>query len=255
MSKNSTSPAYSDFTAMALKVVGLMMLVSAVFDYIMLAIPFNIGQAEWQLNFVGQMVDQGIRPLVGLCLLSVGYWIANRNNDPSDARFKFTDIRFWGMILASILGLIYLLFVPIHANNVRLATDQALQQISQKATQAEAQVAQQVQQFESILKNDQQYKELEQAIASGQVQGEQLARLQTIKQQIDALKQNPQALPQQIEQTKAKLVEDRKKAEDQARADGWKIGIRTGVTSLLLSIAYVLVSWTGLKTIRDGQNS
>jgi len=254
MNKNSTSPAYSNFTAIALKVVGLIMLVSAVFDYIMLAIPFNIGQSDWQLNFVGQMVDQGIRPLVGLCLLSVGYWIANRNNDPQEARFMFTDLRFWGMILASILGLIYLMFVPIHLNNVRVATDQALQQISQKATQAEAQVTQQVQQFEAIMKDDQQYKQLEQAIASGQLQGEQLVRAQGLKQQIDTLKQNPQALPQQVAQAKTKLEEDRTKAESQARTEGVKIGTRTGFTSLLLSIAYVFVSWTGLKTIRDGQN-
>jgi len=255
MATNITSPAYSNFTAFALKVVGLMMLVSAVFDYIMLAIPFNIGQPEWLLNFVGQMVDQGIRPLVGLCLLSVGYWIANRQNDAKDARFSFTDLRFWGMVLASILGLMYLLLVPIHLNNVRVATDQALQQISQKASQADAQVQQQIQQVQSILKNDSQYKELEQAIASGQVQGEQLARLQGLKQQIDILKQNPAALNQQIEQTKTKLQEERKKAEDQARADGVKLSARTGVTSLLLAIAYVSVSWTGLKTIRDGQNS
>ncbi|NJL89310.1 MAG: hypothetical protein HC916_05530 [Coleofasciculaceae cyanobacterium SM2_1_6] len=251
----TNSPAYSDFTALSLKVVGLMMLVSAVFDYIMLAIPFNIGQTEWQLSFIGQMVDQGVRPLVGLCLLSVGYWIANRHNDPKDVRFQFRDIRFWGIILASVLGLFYLLFVPVHLNNVRVATDQALQQIAERASQADLQVQQQVQQIESILKNDNQYKELEQALASGQVQGEQLTRLQGLKQQIDVLKQNPQALNQQLEQTKTRLATDRKNAEDQARSEAVKLGVRTGVTSLLLAIAYALVSWTGLKTIRDGQNS
>jgi hypothetical protein len=251
----TNSPAYSNFTALSLKVVGLMMLVSAVFDYIMLAIPFNIGQTEWQLSFIGQMVDQGVRPLVGLSLLSVGYWIANRHNDPKEARFQFSDIRFWGIILASILGLLYLLFVPVHLNNVRVATDQALQQIAERASQADLQVQQQVQQIESILKNDNQYKELEQALASGQVQGEQLTRLQGLKQQIDVLKQNPQALNQQLEQTKTRLATDRKNAEDQARSEAVKLGVRTGVTSLLLAIAYALVSWTGLKTIRDGQNS
>ncbi len=251
----TNSPAYSNFTALSLKVVGLMMLVSAVFDYIMLAIPFNIGQTEWQLTFIGQMVDQGVRPLVGLSLLSVGYWIANRHNDPKEARFQFRDIRFWGIILASILGLIYLLFVPVHLNNVRVATDQALQQIAERASQADLQVQQQVQQIESILANDDQYKELEQALASGQVQGEQLTRLQGLKQQIDVLKQNPQALNQQLEQTKTRLATDRKNAEDQARSEAVKLGVRTGVTSLLLAIAYALVSWTGLKTIRDGQNS
>lgn len=251
----TNSPAYSNFTALSLKVVGLMMLVSAVFDYIMLAIPFNIGQTEWQLSFIGQMVDQGVRPLVGLSLLSVGYWIANRHNDPKEARFQFRDIRFWGILLASILGLLYLLFVPVHLNNVRVATDQALQQIAERASQADLQVQQQVQQIESILKNDNQYKELEQALASGQVQGEQLTRLQGLKQQIDVLKQNPQALNQQLEQTKTRLATDRKNAEDQARSEAVKLGVRTGVTSLLLAIAYALVSWTGLKTIRDGQNS
>ncbi len=251
----TNSPAYSDFTAFSLKVVGLMMLVSAVFDYIMLAIPFNIGQTEWQLSFIGQMVDQGVRPLVGLSLLSVGYWIANRHNDPKDTRFQFRDVRFWGIILASILGLLYLLFVPLHLNNVRVATDQTLQQIGERASQADLQVQQQVQQIESILKNDDQYKELEQALASGQVQGEQLTRLQGLKQQIDVLKQNPQALNQQLEQTKTRLATDRKNAENQARSEAVKLGVRTGVTSLLLAIAYALVSWTGLKTIRDGQNS
>jgi hypothetical protein len=60
-----SSPVYSPFTALALKVVGLIMIVSSLVDYIFLAIPLNAGQRAWQLAYVGQLVDRGILPMVG----------------------------------------------------------------------------------------------------------------------------------------------------------------------------------------------
>jgi acyl carrier protein phosphodiesterase len=231
------------------------MLVSAVLDYIFLAIPFNLGQTEWQVAFVGQMVDQGIRPLVGLCLLALGYWVGSQNTDQSKARFTFTDPRFWAIALACILGLFYLLFVPVHLNNSRVVTEQGLQRIQQQASQAEAQLQGQFQQLDDLLKNEQRYKQLDDAIKSNQVQGDELARLQALKAQIDQLRQNPQALTQQFEQAKQKLQEDRQRAESQARSDATKSSVRTALTSLLLAIAYALIGWTGIKSIRDGSNA
>ncbi len=255
MKATTISPAYSGFTVFSLKLAGLFMLVSAVLDYIFLAIPFNLGQTEWQVAFVAQMVDQGIRPLVGLCLLALGYWVGSQNTDQSKARFTFTDARFWAIALACILGLFYLLFVPVHLNNSRVVTEQGLQRIQQQASQAEAQLQGQFQQLDDLLKNEQRYKQLDDAIKSNQVQGDELARLQALKAQIDQLRQNPQALTQQFEQAKQKLQEDRQRAESQARTDATKSSVRTALTSLLLAIAYALIGWTGIKSIRDGSNT
>lgn len=57
-----SSVVYSPFTALALKTVGLILIVSALLDYVILAIPFNPLQREWQLSFTTQIVDRGVIP-------------------------------------------------------------------------------------------------------------------------------------------------------------------------------------------------
>ena len=65
----------SPFTSLALKLIGVILILSSLLDYITLAIPFQPLNAEWQIGFTGQIVDRGIVPMVGIAFLLVGYWI------------------------------------------------------------------------------------------------------------------------------------------------------------------------------------
>ncbi|MBW4648457.1 MAG: HpsJ family protein [Kastovskya adunca ATA6-11-RM4] len=249
--KATTSPTNSSFTALTLKVVGLIMILSSLIDFILLAIPFNPLQREWQLSWTTQVVDRGIIPMVGIALLLAGYWISSNAAAVTERKSGAQDLRFWVLLLSSLLGLLYLLLVPLHLNNIRLASTQALEQINQRATQEEGRIQTESQQINTLIQDNQRLSELDQAIASGQVQGEQLQRLQAIRQQIEAIKKDPQALNQQVEAAQTQLRSRRLEAEKQARASAFKLGLRTGLSSLLLAIGYIAVGWTGLRSLKS----
>lgn len=248
----NSSPASFSFTALALKVVGVVMILSSLLDYILMTIPFNPGLREWQIGLATQFVDRGVIPLVGIVFVLLGYRVDNSGVSPKSL---VTDLRFWALLFSSLLGLIYLLIVPLHFNNVYAQSDQALKQINEKTTQAEAQLAAQTKQVDGLIKNPQQLAELDKAIASGQVQGEQLARLQTLKQQLDTFKKDPKALSTQVETAKQQIAKGKQEAESRTKTEALKLSLRTGMSSLFLALAFIVVGWTGLRSLISSQDS
>lgn len=237
------------FTALALKLIGIILIVSSLIDYIVLLIPFNPLNQQWQLAFTTQIVDRGIIPMVGLALLFLGYWVSNTTDDAPTERKPWLDLRFWAFLLASLLGLLFLLLVPIHLNNIRLASDLAVQQINQRANLAENQITNQSQQVNTLLSDNSKLQELDKALNNPQVPPEQKAQLQAIKQQIEKFKQDPKALNQKVEEAQTQLRSGKLEAEKRAKTEAWKQGLRTGVSSLLLSLGYIVIGWTGLRSM------
>lgn len=248
----NSSPASSSFTALALKVVGVVMIVSALLDYILMTIPFTPGVREWQIGITTQFVDRGVIPLVGVAFVLLGYRIDNSGASPKSL---VGDLRFWALLFSSLLGLIYLLLVPLHFNNVYAQSDQALKQINDKTTQAQTQLEAQTKQVDELIKNPQRLAELDKAIASGQVQGEQLARLQTLKQQLDTFKKDPKALTTQVDTAKQQIAKGKEEAESRAKTEALKLSLRTGLSSLFLAIGFIVMGWTGLRSLISSQDS
>lgn len=256
-------------TALTLKVVGIICILSFFVDFFILLLPFQPTDRVWQINLGTALVDRGIVPLVGLGLLFAAYWI-----DSADAvsdRPQGMDLRFPAVILSSILGLMFLLIFPLHLNNVNQAKTQTLNRIAQEGDQAETQLnnrfsqlqaqlnteqgktqldqlrTQTKAQFSEILKDDQKYK---QALESSQIPA-------NIKELLTKAKTNPQLLDKAIEQQTdiqtlrtqqlSQVRQRRDEAEKQAKDTAWKSGLRIGISSLLLSIGYIIIGWTGLK--------
>ncbi len=247
-----SNPAFSQFSALALKVVGVILILSSLLDYIILLIPFNPMNPDWQISFTNQIVDRGIIPMVGISLLIVGYWLESAISNIPAGKISFTDLRFWSFLLAAILGLVFLLLVPVHLSNLGRASNQAMQQIEQSATQAEEQIAGQLDQVTQLLGDNTRIQELDAAIASGQVQGEQLAQLQTIRQQIEELQGNPEAIEEQANQARTELQEQRRDAENQAKLTAFKSGFRIGISSFLLSMGYLVIGGLGFRSLAGG---
>ncbi|AFZ27666.1 hypothetical protein Cylst_5666 [Cylindrospermum stagnale PCC 7417] len=257
-------------TALTLKVIGIVCVLSFFLDFLILLLDFNPNNKQSLIVLATSLVDRGIVPLVGLGLLFAAYWIDSADGG-SDARSQGIDLRFPAMILSIILGLMFLVIFPMHLNNVNQFKTQTLSQISQKADQAESQIKgrlsqlqaqlnteqgktqleqyrnQQKAQLTAILQNEQQYK---QAIESAQVP-------QDLKELLKKAKANPQELDKAIaqqtdiqatEKQQLNLIRSQKEdAEKQAKDSAWKSGLRIGVSSLLLSIGYSIIGWTGLR--------
>ncbi len=245
-----SSSVYSPFTAVTLKIVGLIMILYSLLDYIILAIPFNALQREWQLGITTQVVDRGITPMVGIALLMAGYWIDSSIGALQNKQKPLVqDLRFWTLLLSSLLGLIYLLLVPLHINNTLWLKNQDFQKIEQQATQASAQLDNRIKQVDALVKDPQKLSQLDKAITSGQVQGEQLAQAQAIKQQLQTFKQDPKALGQQVETVKTQIRNGKQQAEQQATTKALKLGLRTGLVSALLALGYIAIGWMGLRSL------
>lgn len=251
--KATNSPAFSPFTALTLKVVGIILIVSSVVNYIVMTIPFNPQDRQWQVSFTNQLVDRGILPMVGIAFLVAGSWIGNIAAVSETNRKIWQDLRFWAFLLSSLLGLVFLLLVPLHLNNIRLESNNALEQINQKSAQAESAIAARSQQIAALAADQKKLAEIDQAIKSGKVQGEQLAQLQAAKEQIQTLKRNPNSLKQEIDAAQTQVRNDKLQAQKQTQAAAWKLSIQTGLSSLLLAIGYAVIGWTGLRGLLSPQ--
>jgi hypothetical protein len=253
-SKALSSRQSAPLAARSLKVVGIIIILAAFLDIFVLPIPYQPLDRQWQISFVTQVVDRGIVPMVGLALLLTGFWIDSLVGI-GNRRPAWQDLRFWAFLLASLLGLFYILAIPLHLNNIRVVGNQALEKIEQEATQAESQlgtrlnqeVGQQREQINQLLSNEDL---LNQALQSGQVSQEQAQLLQQFKQDPQSL---DQFIGQRVDQLKTQVETEigvrREQAISSAKLDTLKSGLRIGIGSLFLAIGYVFISWTGLRNL------
>ncbi|MGM3309369.1 hormogonium polysaccharide biosynthesis protein HpsJ [Anabaena sp. WFMT] len=261
-------------TSLTLKVVGIICILSFFVDFLILLLGFSPTNKQSQIGLATALVDRGIVPLVGLGMLFAAYWF-----DGAEDRPRGIDLRLPSLILSSILGLMFLLIFPLHLNNVRQASTQTVKDISQQAQQAENQLNSQLSQFEAQLNNDQAKAQLEQARIQAKARfGELIKDEQRYKQALEnpqlpaeqkellkKFKANPQELdkfiaqqtdPKEVANQRLSEIRQRKEtAEKEAKDNAWKSGLRIGLSSLLLSIGYIIIGWTGLKGMGTLQGS
>ncbi|RAM51636.1 MAG: hypothetical protein C6Y22_10485 [Hapalosiphonaceae cyanobacterium JJU2] len=257
--------------ARTLKVVGIILLLSFVLDFVILLFPFQPTNRLWQIDLATNLVDRGIVPLVGLAMLFAGYWA----DITEDGRPSGIDLRFPALVLASLLGLIFLLIFPLHLNNVRQASVQQVDQINKQADQLETQLQnqlslygnQQVQtalesrrsqikaQLTEVIKNEQQYNLIINNPQIPPAQKELLKKAKANPQDIDKLIAQQTDPQKAADQELNRIRQGKEEAEKQAKERAWKSGMRIGMSSLLLSIGYIIIGWTGLRGMGSAQGN
>ncbi|MEH2467095.1 hormogonium polysaccharide biosynthesis protein HpsJ [Nostoc sp.] len=256
-------------TALTVKVVGIICILSFFVDFLILLLPFQPTDRVWQINLATALVDRGIVPLVGLGLLFAAYWIDSA--DTTGDRPQGIDLRFPALILSSILGLMFLLIFPLHLNNVNQVKTQTLNRITQEADQAENQLNNRLSQLQAQLNTDQGKAQLEQLRNQTKAQFSEILKDEqkykqalespqipaNIKELLKKAKTDPQILDKAIEQQTdlqtlrnqqlSQVRQRRDQTEQQAKDAAWNSGLRIGISSLLLSIGYIIIGWTGLR--------
>ncbi|MBE9188287.1 hypothetical protein IQ270_27550 [Microcoleus sp. LEGE 07076] len=265
--KATNSRQFSSVAARTLKVVGIILILSALLDCIVLSLPgetSDIVNRGWQLAAATQIVDRGIIPLMGIALLMTGFWVDSSSGVSVDRRNVWVDLRFWALLISSLLGLIYLLLVPVHLNNTRLELKDALAQVDKEAGQAENQLEVQIKseqfkaqveqlksqrrsQIGALLQDD---GKLQEALKSPDVPKELKAVLQDAKNDPKALdkflEQQAQELPVQA---RNEIRTRKQQKEKELRTRSRNSSLQTGISSLLLAIGYITVGWTGLRSM------
>ena len=192
---------YSAFTSLTLKLIGVVFVLSSLLDQMtILFVPFEqFSNESWQIGAVGQIVDRGVVPLVGIAFILVGYFFDGLADSIPLQKSKKPgstfNLKFPVYILSALCGLIFLLAVPLHLINLNSAKTNALARIEQGAGQGAQQIQQFLTQVDRVSQNPDQVNNdiqlLNQVIEAGQVQGRQLnaQQFETLRQQRQRLQE------------------------------------------------------------------
>lgn len=251
----SSGPVVSPLAAISLKFVGIVAILSALLDFLSLLLPPDFDNTQWLLNLTTNLVDRGIVPFVGIAMLLTGFWIDRNSGKGGRSGNLVLDLRFWSCIIASVLGVIFFIVAFLHLNNVRIFARDARSQVEQQADQAVNQLDQQIagainQQQNQLQLLFQDESLLQQAIDSGQ-----------LPEDVLEFRDNPAALDQFLgeragEERQRIETEIGTRREDrirQVQQGAYKSAVRTSLSSLLLTIGYTVVGWTGLRRLLGAQ--
>lgn len=253
------------FISLALKIVGAVMLIASIVDYVSLFIPLDWQDANWQISTVNSLVDRGIVPLLGIILIMIGWWISDNASTSTNMGKPIAGLRLTVFVLSSLFGLIFLLAVPLHLSNINRASTNVMQQIDQRAGQQALQIQTFTTQLDAIARNPEeltrQIAQRNQVIDSGQFQGRQLNPVEVNQianqrdqlQQLLDLAQDPAQLNEKLDELKTRLetqlTQLQEEQKNRANLIALKQSIRTGVNSFMLAIGYILIGWFGIKSM------
>lgn len=253
----------SVLTSLVLKLSGAIFIISALLDFVVLAIPAQWESPQWRVGYISSVVDRGIVPLVGMAFILLAYWIDASVGGGASAKPSKFNLKLPSFLVASLLGLMFLVFIPLYLSNLGQLKQTALEQIQQSAEQGGQQIQGFLQQINALSANPQLLNQAIQqrtgAIETGQVQGRQLTAQQIagVRQQRDQLKQlrdiskKPQEFKKRVGEIKnrlqTQLKDQQRAAEDQANIRTFTQGLRIGLSSFMLAIAYTTIGWLGLR--------
>jgi hypothetical protein len=245
----------SPWLSLMLKLSGVILILTSLIDYFILLSTVNFQNSQSVVTFTTGMVDRGFIPLVGIMLIFLGLWAESGSSDAGGR--NASGLRLFSLIIASILGLCFLLIVPWHVITTRDAADSQVKQVTEEASKARTQLETQVDQLkgQGSQQLDAQLTVLDQAIKDGKLPPDQLAQAQQQREKLKKLKADPKALQAEVNaQIGPKLNEEKSKIDtreqelkDQTQGTAMRAALRTGLNSLLLAIAYSIVGWTGLR--------
>lgn len=253
--KASSTPN-SSLASRSLQLVGLVMIVSFVIDILIIFFPPNLLSPQWRLGFSSQLIDRGVIPLVGVALLLGGIWIKDSEGTSGS---KQGMLRSAAVLVSLILGIVYLLVVPLHSIDTVRSRNRALRNLEAQATQAEEQLDAQLTnpQFEAaldqrreqfktqintLINNPEQYEQaLEEA---GEEQAELLRQFKDNPAAIDDfINRQVNALPQQA---RSRIENEKTQREERAQVTTVK-SMSQAMNGALLAVGYLGVGLTGVQ--------
>lgn len=269
----------SPFIAQMLKLVGAILILSFLLDFVILAFPAGDRDALWQIGFVTATTDRGITPLIGLAFLLVGYWFDRSSNDTLTKPPLWLSLKFWALLLSSLLGLLFLVMIPLHITNVNAESTKAVERIEQNSLQEEAKLQTELNQLQAqlgdanvrakldaektrvktqvtaLLQNEQQFN---QAINSDRTP-------EAEKKLLRQFKANPKALEDYLAEQSdpvalgskrlAQLQTQKQQLTNQAKQEALQSSIRMTTRSLLIAIAYIFIGAMGLRNLLSTNKS
>jgi ABC-type multidrug transport system fused ATPase/permease subunit len=232
-------------TSLALKTASTVLIISTIVDIAFTLLPYQLGDGKWWFAASAELVNRGLLPLVGIVFWLISDWIETVAKETSGRGNGLTK----GITFLSILlGLLFFLIVPFQAWTSNADRDKTLTMSREEGTAMEAKIDKRVKEITGdkakMQQVQQQIAEIDKAIKSGQLPGEELARAKASKDELEKLSGDPSKIK---ESAMGDLRRRQKDLEGAATANMWKTGIRASLASLLLSAGYSFIGLTGLR--------
>jgi hypothetical protein len=258
MMKLTSRGASPSTIAQTLKIAGIVLIVLFLIDCISLTLSPNLFDSQWVTNWITQIVDRGIVSMVGIALLLTGIGVSSNSKPVPTKKRSRPNLLTMTLLFSGLLSIVFLVFAPLYFNNSRLISAEVSRQINEETLRAESnldsQLNQQRDQVNALLSNDEQLKQLEQQLQDGQLTEAMRAQIQQIKNNIQQAKANPNFLEQRIEGLREQGLSQIRQAQLQTKsqvvAEIRKSQFRITVSSLLLSLGYFGICWTGTSVTR-----
>lgn len=242
------------FTALILKIAGLLLILGVLSDYIVLLIPPDFLNPQWLTSLVAEWVGRGTLPLLGIALILFGIWI-ERDEQPAANRNSGQSWLSGALVLSAILGLLFLLMSPLYFRNSQLASAAETRQINEQAASAEQQLNNELalrrNQVSAILSNQDLVDRLQEQLQdTSSLSTEEQTFLQGIQDTLEEVKNDPKALDQRVEQARqeglSKIQTEQQKAIADLTVEMRRSRIQITLNSLLLAIGYLFITWNGM---------
>jgi hypothetical protein len=244
------SSSFATRASLVLKSIGAVLLLVFLIDFAVLLSSADYANQQWLLSFTTQIVDRGFLSLLGVGFILLGTWLASKEEEVGMT--QPTALRWLAVTLAALLSLGFVFLIPLHVGTVKAASETQLADVKKQVEQAQSKLDFEAQQAKANL--DSQIAQLEQAVKSGQVQGEQLTQVQGDIERLKKIKADPKNLDNQIAEKKKeaqKQIDEQKgKGESQISGNAMRTGLRTGLDSFLLALAQGIVAWSGFRQIK-----
>lgn len=232
-------------TSLVLPIVGIVLLLTVVYDFAVRLFTLQGDKPDLQLNFLNELIDRGVIALLGLALIYAGFWInqilgkAAPNSAPESAASPWRNAQFWTFIVASLLGLIFLLLIPFHFSTSGQILSAATTRADQQEAQIKFQIQQQQQEIQSVLASGQ----LDQLLLRKDLAADKLAILQELKKDPKAFDKKA---AQQLDEMKKQKQQALEQVGKEVSLNRWRAEMR----SLLLALGFIAIGWTGLRDAR-----
>ncbi|MEB3343688.1 HpsJ family protein [Okeania sp.] len=242
--KGSNISPVPALAAKFMKLAGIIMVLFTIINSVLLFFPPNLGDVSWQLSFTRQIIEQGVLPIIGIALMFCGYAFEEIIGiAPAQTKVSWNSLKFWIYLLSFFFGIMFLLLIPLHINTEVMRSNQNVERLNEEAVIAQKQLEERLGErqssLDSLLKNNQ---KLEEYISREQLSEEQIAELERLKNNPDALKVRTEEIRKQLIK---QLEQNTQRALQNTQLAAVKSTVRIGLTSLLLASCYLTIGWSG----------
>ncbi len=212
--------------------IGYILLAFSLIDYIAILVPLQLTNPLWEFQTIGQLVDHVWAPLLGLALV---FFLPTKSY-LSNLEIYLLRFLSWCSL---ILGIFYLLMVPLGINNSITINDGAMAQITSQTTQQTEQIDKLNQQLQSATT-------LEQLNPIAQIVNPSVKTATTNPQDLKS------QLTEQIATAKNNLLTAANSAKSQQKLNLIKNSLKVNIGAILAGVS-LIGCWNLTRWVRELQ--